>query len=101
MDNNKPAVLLLQYFSSSEIRTQDLNKDNISREERTRLITQALPNVKNITKPGMKPIKQIELATKWHLLVSDEFSVNIFPIPPKKISKNTRKIKCKEGEARK
>ena len=46
MDYDKPGVLFLQDSVSSKIRTQDLKKDNLPREERTRMITEALANVK-------------------------------------------------------
>ena len=83
MDNNKPGILFPQYLFSSEIRTQDLKKENLLREERTRLITEALSNVKNPTKYGIKPITQMELATKWCPLVHEEFRDDICFIHPK------------------
>ena len=102
MNINKPGVLFLQDSFSSEIRTQDLKKDNLPREERTRLITEALANVKNITKPGINPIKQMELATKWCPLVPDEFRDDICPIPPKDIVEKYAKDKhTKKGRPEK
>lgn len=50
-------------------------------EERKSLIKNASRNLKQIRKPGIKPIKQIELATKWRPLVPIDFQDDVCPIP--------------------
>ena len=81
MEHSKPGILKLKDLSDSNIRTQDLRKGNIQVEERKRLLQNALTNLKEIRKPGIKPIKQIELATKWQPLVPEEYQDDICPIP--------------------
>ena len=99
MDNAKPGVLELQDSSSSEVRSQDLKKDNLPKEERTILILEALDNISNIPKPGIKAIKQIKLATKWRSLVPEEYRDDFCPIPPKNIIKKYSKEKStKKGK---
>ena len=67
----------------------------------------ALANVKNIVKPGIKPIKQIELATKWCPLVPEEFQDNVCPIPSQdvidqfKTDKNKKKGQPKKTKYKK
>ena len=50
---------------------------------RNRKPTLALQTMQPMIKPGLKPIKQIELATKWRPLVPKEFHDDVCPIPPK------------------
>ena len=82
-DHDRPGILELQDSSDSDVRTQDLKKGNaLQPEERKRLLQNALSNLKKIIKPGVKPIKQIELATKWRPLVPEEYQDDVCPIPP-------------------
>ena len=99
MNNDNPGVLYHQDSSSINIRTQDLRKNNPPREERTNLIVNALANVKNMTTPWIKTIKQIELAKKWCPLVPEEYREDVCPIPPNEIVEKYRKEKnSKKGK---
>ena len=60
MDYDKPGILFLQDSFSSKIRTQDLKKDNLPREERTRLITESLANVKTSQN------QELSQSSKWN-----------------------------------
>ena len=60
MDYKKPGILFLQDSFSSKIRTQDLKKDNLPREERTRLITESLANVKTSQN------QELSQSSKWN-----------------------------------
>ena len=93
MDNSKSGVLELQDSFSSEVRSQDLKKDNLPKEEKTKFMLEALANVSNTPKLGIKVIKQMELATKRRSLVPEEYRDEICPIPPKEIIKKYRKEK--------
>ena len=43
--------------------------------------------------PGIKPIKQVDLATKWRPLVPDEYQDNICPIPPREVTMKFKESK--------
>ena len=60
------------------------------------MIEEALANVQNIPKTGIRAIKQMELATKWRPLVPEEYRDSIRHIPPKEIIEKYRKEKCKK-----
>ena len=82
MSADKPGILQLKDSSDSEIRTQDLKKGNWSITDRKIMMRTELNDFLAMKRPGIKPIKQIELATKWRHLVPREYQNDVCPIPP-------------------
>ena len=85
MNHNEPGMLQLQDSIDSEVRTQNLKKGNSEPGEQIRLLKEALENITQMKAPGIKPIKQVELAKKWRPLVLDEYQDDICPIPSSEI----------------
>ena len=59
-------------------------------------MTNELATMKPMIPPGVKPIKQVELGTKWRRLVPEEYRDDVYPIPSIEIMekfKKTRKQK--------
>ena len=66
MSADKPGIMELKDSTDSVVRVQDLRRGNLSDADRVAGLTRALLTIQPMKKPGLKPIKQIELATKWH-----------------------------------
>ena len=50
------------------------------------IVERGFKNITAMPAPGIKPIKQMELATKWRPLVPDEYQDDICPIPPREVT---------------
>ena len=86
MNNDKPGILHLQDSTDSEVQTQNLKRGNTELAEQIQLLKEALKNITAMPAPGIKPIKQVELASKWQPLVPDEYQGDICPIPPREVT---------------
>ena len=54
-----------------------------------------------LTPPGLKPIKQVELYTKWRPVVPEEFRDHICPKPPDHVLELVKKQKAEKQKAKK
>jgi len=54
-----------------------------------------------ITQPELKPIKQVELYTKWRPVVPEEFRDHICPKPPDHVLELVKKQKAEKQKAKK
>ena len=93
MSHDKPGIIELKDSTDSEVRVQDLTKGSMEKGERISALKKALKEVAKITRPGIKPIKQIELATKWRPLVPKEYQDDVCPIPPAELVEKYKKDK--------
>ena len=71
----------LQDSTDSPFGIQNLKKGSVDNTERKKQILEDLKNILPMKKPGIKPIKQIELGTKWRILVPEEFCDDVCPVP--------------------
>ena len=96
MSSDKPGTLMLQDSTSSEIRIQHLRKGKDTDLERVIKIKKRLAEMTPMTKPGIRQIKQLELALKWRPLVPKEYQDDICPLPsPEFIADYREKINAK------
>ena len=93
MYEDQPGILELKDSTYSDVRIQNLTKGNWSPADRKKLIIKTLTEMQPMTPPGIKPIKQIELGTKWRPLVPEEFQDDVCKIPPRELVKKYKKDK--------
>ena len=79
--SNNPGILEHKDSSDTPVQIQSMKKGNWSDDERKRLIKDFLNNMTHMTPPGIKPIKQQELYTKWRPLVPEEYQDDFCPKP--------------------
>ena len=97
MYQEKPGILELKDSTDSPVRTQNLKKGNVDITERKKQILDDLKKILPMKKPGIKPIKQIELGTKWRALVPEEYRDDVCPVPPNDIVEKYKREKKKNG----
>ena len=97
MNQDEPGILKVQDDISSDVRVQNLRKGNQSNTDRKRMILQSLKEMNPMPKPGIKPIKQVELGSKWRPLVPEEFRDDVCPIPPKDLVEKFKASKRNKG----
>ena len=91
--NNKPGILELQDCINSPVCTQHLKKGDMDNNERKKNMLDDLNNLVPMKKPGLRPIKQIELGTKWRALVPEEYQNDVCPIPPRELVETFKRDK--------
>ena len=77
MDLSKPAIMQLRDNVTSDVRVQNLRVGDWSDSERKVMIKKELQELVTMFPPGLRNIKQVELATKWRRLILEEFQDNI------------------------
>lgn len=91
--NARPGVLFKSESTSlhHQIEEEDLIPDDLDEEERAFYLA-SFPDCLRPTKPdGIKPIKQVELHTKWKKFVPEEDRDDeLYKEPPKKTSKKVK-----------
>ena len=73
MSSETPGQLFLRDSTDSEIQIQDLKKGKDSDDVCVAKMTNELATMKPMIPPGVEPIKQVELGTKWRRLVPEEY----------------------------
>ena len=103
-DSGNLAQLATESVKNVDVQIQKLNKvkhNSTAGEKaaRTRVLRHGTPQV--ITPPGVKPIKQVELYTKWRPVVPEEFRDHICPKPPDHVLELVKKQKAEKQKAKK
>ena len=104
-ESDNLAQLTTERVNNVDVKIQNLNKvkDNSKVEEkaaRTRVLCHGTPQV--ITPiPGLKPIKQVKLYTKWRPVVPEEFRDLIRPKPNDRVLESVEKQKSEKQKAKK
>ncbi len=79
-DASKPSVLYTKETDEAPVITLPFHNDKfVQQQNRLRELKEFA--LKSIPAPGIKPIKQVELYTKWRKFVPDSFQDEICPKP--------------------
>ena len=102
-DKNDLAQLTTERIKGVDVKVQNLNtiKDTSSggnKGARTRILKYG--KVDLIKSLGLKPIKQVELYTKWRPLVPDEYKDSICPKPHESVFEMVKKDKAEKRTAK-
>ena len=103
-DSGNLAQLATESVKNVDVQIQKLNKvkhNSTAGEKaaRTRVLRHGTPQV--ITPPGVKPITQFELYTKWRPVVPEEFRDHTCPKPSDHVLELVKKQKAEKQKAKK
>jgi hypothetical protein len=99
VESTNPTVMFTKETAEEPtIPIQFRNDKVVCREERQQQLKQ-LP-LQSVPAPGMKPIKQVELYTKWRKFVPAEFADEICPKPHDDILKKVQEARSEKNRER-
>ena len=102
-----PTVLMKQDDLEAAVRLDDLQPTEKSRKakkmtssQRSIEIAQMEKNLKVLKPPGMKPIKEVELYTKWRPLLPKECQDDTCPKPSEEVMTKIKNDRCAKAHKR-
>jgi hypothetical protein len=86
VDSDQPTTMKTKtWIKAEEEESQDMKKISKGGQALNRFETMINTKLLPLERPGLKPIKQVELFTKWRQFVLEEYKDIICPEPPKEI----------------
>jgi hypothetical protein len=99
VESSKPTTVFTKETSLKPTITLKFWNDKFIRKE-DRLMELKNYTLKLVASPGMKPIKQVELCTKWRKFVPAEFQDKICPKPTDEVLASVQEYRSKKNKER-